>query len=52
LLAVGSEPAFFWGGSFWQWRINGKQPKKVLALMATSHWKTLKTIENLAEKLH
>jgi hypothetical protein len=51
-VALRSEPASVFGGHFWQWRINGNQLKKDLALMVTSHWKTLKTIENLAEKLH
>jgi hypothetical protein len=37
----------FFSLSFWWWSTH---PKKDLALMITSCWKTLKTVENLAEK--
>jgi hypothetical protein len=50
LLAVGFEPASFFGGHFGNGELMAINPKKDLALMATSNWKTLKTIENLAEK--
>jgi hypothetical protein len=38
--------------SFWLWEINRDHRRKGLALMVTRYWKTLKTVENLADKPH